>query len=172
MVKRMVAVVFGTSHRNKVTPAAKRMPCQILERRELAASCDRFSIDSIAVGTMALELSCAIVRRAGNGFFETAELFGGHFIVSQEREQKPLAGVAEESLHGVSDFKLAGLVLGDAGAVEIGPALLTVADIAFLFQDSNRGQHGVVGESSVRRHGCDQVSDQGFSTLPENLHES
>src|SRR5579871_493894 len=52
MVKRMVAVVFGTRCRNKVTQAAKRMPCQMLERRELAASCDKFSRDNTAVGTM------------------------------------------------------------------------------------------------------------------------
>src|SRR3984885_4678597 len=160
MVKRMVAVVFGTSRKNTVTPAAKRTPCQILERRELAASCDRSSSDNTAVGTMRLELSCAVIRRAGNGFFETKEFFRRYFIVSEEREQEPLAGVAEEALHGVANLKLACLVLGDAGAVEISTAFLPMTDVAFLFQYPNCCQHRVVGERRVRRHGGDKASNE------------
>src|ERR1700722_12270685 len=52
MAKRMVAVVFGTNRRNKPTLAANRMPCQMPERSDLAAICDRFSIDSTVVRSM------------------------------------------------------------------------------------------------------------------------
>ena len=40
----------------------------------------------------------------------------------------------------------AGVVLGDAGAVEEGPAFLAVFDVALLLEDTDSGENGSVSE--------------------------
>ena len=52
MVKRMVAVVFGTSRKTRPTPTTNKIPCQMPETSELAAICDSFSIDSNVIGSI------------------------------------------------------------------------------------------------------------------------
>jgi hypothetical protein len=76
----------------------------------------------------------------GDGIFETLELVGCHLAVAEEGEHEALGGVVEEAVEEVADLGAAGVVLGDAGAVEEGAALLAVVDVAFLLQDADGGE--------------------------------
>jgi hypothetical protein len=79
-------------------------------------------------------------------FFETLEFFRRDFAVTEEGEHEALAGVVEEAVEDVAYFRAAGVVFSDTGVVEEGPTFLTVFDIAFLFEDSDGGEHGGIGQ--------------------------
>ena len=51
------------------------------------------------------------------------------------------------------------------------PALLAVVDVAFLFEDTDGGQDGVVGQCFTVGHGRNQVVHCRFAAAPEDLHE-
>jgi len=71
----------------------------------------------------------------------------------------------------VLDFGAAGFVLSDEGAVDEGAPFLTVVDVAFLLEDADSGQDGVVGQIFAVGYGCYEVVDGGLAATPEDLHE-
>jgi hypothetical protein len=68
------------------------------------------------------------------------EFFGGDVAFAEEREHELLTGVVEEAMEDVAYLGAAGVVLGDAGAVEEGSALLAVLDVALLLEDADGGE--------------------------------
>src|ERR1039458_5699892 len=82
-----------------------------------------------------------IIRRLGNRVFQPLQLFPINLIVPQQRQQQPLARVAEESLHGVADLRPACLAFFHARTVDERPPLLPVPHITLLLQNPHRGQH-------------------------------
>ena len=78
----------------------------------------------------------------------------------------------KNTLEHMADLGAAGLLLGDAGAVEKGPALLAMPDVALLFEDANGGEDGGVGERRSTGELADEVGDGGLSAGPEEPHES
>ncbi len=71
----------------------------------------------------------------------------------------------------MTDLGAACLLLGDAGAVNEGAALLPVLHVAFLLEDTDSGEDRVIGQRFALRHGGNQIGDGGFAAAPEDLHE-
>jgi hypothetical protein len=104
---------------------------------------------------------------------DSLELLFIQLLVFEEIEDEELGGVAEEAADEVADGGATGLVAADDGLVNEGAGFfgLGVGDVPFVFQDAERGEDGVVGESEVFGEGLVDLGDGGGASVPEDVHE-
>ena len=58
-------------------------------------------------------------------------------------------GISEESLHQVADLEARSIAAIHRRNVHVSPPVFGMLDVAFLLENANRGQNGVVGQRRV-----------------------
>lgn len=60
----------------------------------------------------------------------------------------------------------------ERGFVDEGAALFSVAQVTLIFENSQRGKYGAVGERRIGLESFSDLADRGGSLLPKYVHQS
>src|SRR5947207_974731 len=102
---------------------------------------------------------------------EALEFLRVNAVILQDVEDQGLMGVLEEAADQVADFEAGGLLASYQRHIDVGAPVFDVLHVAFLFQDPDSGEDGVISQRRLGRQGLQQLMDGARPLLPKQIHE-
>jgi hypothetical protein len=155
--------LFGKRRNRNHTEAASRVPPTALnnKRCEIAIATPWKSRGPIMASPFPLQ-----------ELAQTLEFIRVDALVLKNIQDKQFVGVFEKSTNQVLDFKPRSILLAHQRRINMSAPLFHVLHISLFFQDSYRGEHGVICQGKIGRQSVHNLVDGDGAFLPKDLHEA
>src|SRR5271166_3332250 len=102
---------------------------------------------------------------------EAGQFLGIDAAVFENIQHQHFVRVLEEAMGQMANFGARRIRTSDQRPVNVGAAILYMAEVALLFEDADGGQHGVIRQRRFPGQGVEHLLDGRWALLPEHVHE-